>query len=188
MKLAETSPGSKTLFFHLIFTQPWAILLEHPCTWKNPRLSHCTLHTGMAQKVNPRLCEIRWESCVLFTFCRQENASLPPLILAIWEEPFGDSLYTSPPLLTLLSSACPCTSLCLPPFPSSGSLRGIHCPPHARTHSLRGTILFRRRRRGTSTFSSQQHQSRRAGALLFLLVPQLDRAGNTKANQSEWEC
>ena len=35
----------------------------------------------------------------------------------------------------------------------------VHCPPHARTHSLRGTILFRRRRR-TSTFSSQQHQSR----------------------------
>ena len=46
-------------------------------------------------KALPRLCEVRWESCVLFTICRQENATFPHHILTTWEEPFRGFLYES---------------------------------------------------------------------------------------------
>ena len=39
------------------------------------------------------MCEIGWNSSVLFTFYRQENASFSPNIHTTWEEPFRDSLY-----------------------------------------------------------------------------------------------
>ena len=41
----------------------------------------------------PRLCEIGWKSCVLFTYCRQENAIFSPHIHSTWEAFFRGSLY-----------------------------------------------------------------------------------------------
>ena len=60
---------------------------KNVATWDEP----CTCL--LQGKALPRLCEIRLESCVLFTFCGQENAIFSPHILTTWEEPFRDSLY-----------------------------------------------------------------------------------------------
>ena len=61
--------------------------------WKENQASVEGYVQGISKKALPRFCEIRWESCTLFTFCRQENAIFLPHILTTWEEPFRDSLY-----------------------------------------------------------------------------------------------
>ena len=44
--------------------------------------------------VDPRLCEGGWQSCVLFTYCRQQSATFSSHFHTTWGHPFRDSLYS----------------------------------------------------------------------------------------------
>ena len=70
------------------------------------------LCTGMAYKVGPRFCEIKWENCVLLTYCRQAKAIFLPHFHTTWYPPliFRPSLYCWGILFNhcKLKSICPC--------------------------------------------------------------------------------
>ena len=57
------------------------------CTCPQILVQGCTL---------PRLWETG-RSCVLFTYCRQENTVFSPHIHTAWEEPFSAALYSNQP-------------------------------------------------------------------------------------------
>ena len=60
-------------------------IVEQECNFFNQRAwvasdrATCPNCTWNLQRTLPRLCEIGWKSCVLFTYCRQENAIFHPL-------------------------------------------------------------------------------------------------------------
>ena len=73
---------------------------EH-CIWglSTAILSKCFLQ-GISKRWTPKLCEIGWKSCVLFTFCRHGNATFSSRFHTTWGPPFRDSLYNTKCIIT----------------------------------------------------------------------------------------